>query len=135
MAQRPHWQPQLGMPLWVGRIAVHYGELTDWLIGEVRTELADIREALEKVMSQQDEMNADVAALQNAANALQQEVADLEAKAEANQPLDLSGLKAVSEQFTSMAQAAAPAPATADAGSTDTTTDTADAGSTDQPTV
>ena len=54
-----------------------------------------------KIMSQQDDLNteaqqieADVAGIKSASDAIKQEIADLEAQIANNQPVDLSGLKA-----------------------------------------
>lgn len=57
-------------------------------------------------MSQQDEINADVSELQNASQAIQTEITNLEAQVAAGQPVDLTALKTVSDQLAAIVPAA-----------------------------
>jgi len=64
---------------------------------------------MERLMSQQDEINADVAELQSALTAiqgklgsLQDEIVALEAQVAAGGPVDLTGLKSVADELAAV---------------------------------
>lgn len=81
----------------------------------IRRDLADLTERIIRMSQQQDQINADVSALIDAAAALEGEVASLKAQiAEGTPPeqLDLSGLDAVTARLKGDSPAAADLPPT-----------------------
>ena len=68
--------------------------------------LRDLDQKVSALMSQQDEINADVTELQTAAAAIQAEIAKLQT---ANPALDLTGLTAAISSLTALEPPAAPA--------------------------
>jgi lipopolysaccharide export system protein LptA len=87
---------------------------------QILAALNTVNRKLDVLMSQQDELNTDVQALQQAdveigqdTDALTAEIADLKAKVDAGQPVDLSGLDAIAASLkvkTDALHALVPAP-------------------------
>ena len=71
-----------------------------WYAHHHHHELDKLTRKVDKLMSQQDEINADVAELQAANTNIVAEIAALQA---ANPALDLTGLKAAADQLSAIA--------------------------------
>ena len=80
----------------------------DYYQRQIITQLNRIETKIGVIMSQQDEINADVTELQAAAAAIIAEITKLEAAQAAGQPLDLAPLKAAVDAVSAIAPPAAP---------------------------